>query len=270
LRIVPSYDLGTLGPGAGEPILYYWHWHYSVPGLALWAILALATVVPRANRTREVLLILIPVLLANLVWLVVALISKPVTSDKETFGVMVLSLTVASAVLWLLGHVIANCTQRKAIVLALAITLGVALVGAFSVTDFSRQTIALPLLLSFLMPAMVLGYAGAARMSRRTYRPTRFILLLAVWTVAFSAVGMPLWFLFSSAVTGNWPTHLIIVLGEFSIVGSIFGACVFLVSLLFVLVGLRSPLFRPRLFACLRMQPVPRPATLPDTAQDSV
>lgn len=259
MRIIPSYALGALGPGTGEPILYHWHWYYSVPGLALWAILALAMIVPRANRTREVLLILVPVLLVNLVWLAVALIFKPVTSDKETFGMMAQSLAVGSAVLWLLGHVLANCTQRRAIVLALSIALGVALVGVVSVTDLTKQTIALPSLLGLLMPALVLGYAGAGWMSRRTYRSTRFILLLAAWTVAFCAVGVPLWFLLGSAMTANWPTHLLPALGIFLLAGSISGACVFLVSLSFVLVGLRSPLFRPRLFACLALPPGPSP-----------
>jgi hypothetical protein len=211
--------------------------------------------VPRANRTWQVLLILVPVLLANLVWLVVAPTFKPVTSDQETFGMIVQALVVGSAVLWLLGHMLANYTGWKAIVLALGLTLGVALAGAFSVTDFSRQTITLPLLLSLLMPAMVLGYAGAGWMSRRRYRPTRFLLLLAAWTVAFSAVDMPLWFLLQSAVTADWPTDTLLLLGVFLLGGAILGVCVFLISLSFVLVGLRSPLFRPRLFACLTLPP---------------
>ena len=217
-------------------------------------------VVPKANRTRGVLLILVPVLLTNAVWLTIALIFKPITSDQATFDALVLSLAVGSAVLWLLGHVLASCTQRKAMVLALSVALGVAFVGALSVTDSSRQTIVLPSLLGFVMSAMVLGHAGAARMSRRTYRPTRFILLLAAWTVAFSAAGMSLWFLLESALTAHWPIHVLPVLGVCLLAGSVTGVCVFLVSLAFVLVGWRSPLFRPRLFACLRLQAAPRPA----------
>jgi hypothetical protein len=231
-----------------------------VPGLALWAILALALVVPKANRARAALVILVPVVLANLVWLVFARIAQPVTSDRETLGVMVLALTVASAVLWLLGHRIAECTPYTRLVLALGIALGVALIGAFSVTDFSRITFALPSLLSVLTPALVLGYAGAGWMSRRTYRPTRLILLLAAWTVTLCAVGIPLWFLWGSAVTANSPIPVLPELGVFLLAGAIAGACVFLVSLPFVLVGLRSPLFRPRLFACLQLPPEPGPA----------
>jgi hypothetical protein len=221
----------------------------------LWAILALALVVPRANRTRKALPILVPVLLVNLVWLGVAQIARPVTSDRETFGMIVLSLTVASAVLWLLGHVIAKYAPYTRLVFALGIALGVAMVGALSVTDLSRQTIALPSLPGFLMPALVLGYAGAGWLSRRTYRSTRFLLLLAAGTVALSAVGMPLWFLLQSALTADWPADSLLVFGVFLLAGAAAGACVFLISLPFVIVGLRSPLFRPRLFACLRLPP---------------
>jgi hypothetical protein len=271
LRIVSSCDLGPLGPGTGEPVLYYWHWYYNAPSLALWAILALVLVVPRANRTRKALPIFVPVLLVNVVWLVIARTAQPATSDKETFTMMVLSLTVASAALWLLGHVIANYTQPVRLALALGIALGVVAVGALCVTDISRQTITLPLCLSLLMPALVLGYAGAGWMSHRRYCPTRLLLLLAAWTVAFSAAAMPLGFLLGSAVTANWPTHLLPMLGVFLLAGASAGACVSLVSLSFVLVGLRSPLLRPRLFACLALppgSPPPENVTMADSCEE--
>ena len=225
----------------------------------MWAILALALVVPRANRTREAPLILVPVLLVNVIWLTIARISQPVTSDGEMFGVIVQSLAVASAVLWLLGHGIANYAPNVRFVLALGVALSVALVGALPVVDFSRQTIALPLLLGFLMPALVLGYACTGRMSRRRYHSRRFLLLLAAGTVVFSAVGMPLWFLLQSALAADWPTALLPVIGVSLLGGAVMGVCVFLISLSFVLVGLRSPLFRPRLFACLALPSGPGP-----------
>ncbi len=109
-------------------------------------------------------------------------------------------------------------------------------------------------------------------MSRRSYRPTGFLLLLATWTVAFSAAAMPLGSLVESAVTANWPTHLLPMLGLFLLAGAIAGVCVFLVSLSFVLVGLRSPLFRPRLFACLALPPGPPPpdnVTVADLREES-
>jgi hypothetical protein len=218
-------------------------------------------VVPRTNRTREVLLILVPVALVNLVWLAATRLFNLATSDKETFAMVVLSLTAASAVLWLLGHGIARYTPYKGIVLALGIAAGLALMGMFSVVDVSRRTLAFASLSGVLMPALVLGYVLAGRMSRRAYRPIRFLLFLALWTMAFSTVAMFLWFLLGSAASGDWPTDAVSLLVVTVVAGAIIGACVFLISLAFVLVGLRSPLFRPRLFACLRMQPAPGPPT---------
>ena len=253
MRFVVSCDLGTLGPGTGKPISYYWRWHYNVPGLALWAILALAILVPKANRRQEALLILVPVLLVNLLWLAAVLIFKPTASDREVFGIAVLSLTVTSAVLGLLGHGIARCTPHQGIVLALGLALGLALIGVLSIVDVSGQTIALASLPGILTPVVVLGYMFAGRMSRRAYGPRRFLVLLGIWTVAFSTVGMLLALLLGSAVSGHWPTHAIFMLGAAVMAGAIVGGCIFLVSLTFVLVGLRSPLFRARLFACLRL-----------------
>ena len=70
---------------------------------------------------------------------------------------------------------------------------------------------------------------------------------------------MPLWFLLQSALTADWPTDVPLEFGVFLLGGAIAGACVFLVSLFFVPVGLYSPLFRPRLFACLALPPEPPP-----------
>jgi hypothetical protein len=257
LRLVPSYDLGTLGPREGEATFYSCHWYYGAPRLALWAVLGLVMVVPRANRHWQVLLILVPVLLVNLVWSALVLISKPATSDQELLGAMALSLAVGSAVLWLLGHRLANCTRGKAMLVALGATVGVAVAGIVPVLDSAAAIVTHTSLLGILMWAMVLGYALAGRMSRHTYHATRFILLLAAGTVVFSMLGILLWCLLGFVVTGDWPTNVFSALAEICLVSWIPGTCVFAVSLSFVVVGLCSPLFRPRLFACLGLPPKP-------------
>lgn len=229
----------------------------------MWAVLGLAMVVPRANRTREMLWILVPVLLVNLIWLVLARISHPVTSDEETMGMMVQSSAVASAVLWLLGHTLARLRPWKATILASGLTWGVALVGTLSTLGLSRPAVEFGSMLGLSMLVLVLGYAWAGRMSRRAYSPTRFILLLAGGMVAFFTAGVPLWFLLESAGTAHWPAHIFLTVGVLLLSGSAAGLCVFLISLPFVLVGLHSPLFRPRLFACLRLPAAPNPSGTP-------
>ncbi len=124
--------------------------------------------------------------------------------------------------------------------------------------DRSIQTIQMALMLGIFMLVVVLACALAGGLCRCRYRPVRFMLLLAAGMVALSAVGMSLMFVVSCLVTGLWPSRPILILLQLGGVGMICGACIFLISLPFVLVGLNSPLFRPRLFACLRLGPASR------------
>jgi hypothetical protein len=265
LRLVAIHDLGALGPGEGEPVLMDWHWYcglYRVAGWTLWAILLAAMAAPRANRTREVLLILVPVLFVYVAWPIGAFVLEVSASNREVFRMMALSLAVGSAALWLVGHVLARCTKWTALVLALGLGLSIALVGVLSVFDFSARTISLALMLGFLVPAMILAYPLAGRKARNNYSPTRLILLLAGATAAVSAAGMPLWYLTGTAASGNWPRNFLAMLAVTPFIGLVLGACISLITVAFVLVGLRSPLFRPRLFACLRLPSIPRPADM--------
>ena len=66
---MPSANLGETGPQRGEAAIFDWKWSYSAPGLAIWLALILALVLPKANRDRRILLILIPLVVANLLWL---------------------------------------------------------------------------------------------------------------------------------------------------------------------------------------------------------
>jgi hypothetical protein len=55
------------------------------------------------------------------------------------------------------------------------------------------------------------------------------------------------------AAEGTLLIPSVLVLGVILLASLVQGICVLLVALLFTFVGLRSPLFRPRLFACLRL-----------------
>ncbi len=255
LKIVPSNNLGALGPTKGEPTLYTWHWYYCVPGMALWIVLVLAMGVPRANRTPGVLLILVPVLGVYVVWLGVARLLPFGASDNEVFAMMVLSLAVGTASLWLVGHRFADGSWLKMLIGALAVAVGVAFVGTLSFGfGLGGETAQFVFLVSILTAAVVLGYALAGWMLRGRYRPFRLIVLLSLGTIAVSVVGMFLLFAVWSALSGEWPSMLVQILIYLLIAGLVMGTCVTLISLSFVLIGLRSRLFRPRLLACLRLQ----------------
>jgi hypothetical protein len=255
LRIVPSHNLGLLGPDEGEPTVYTWHWYHCTPGVALWVALALAIAVPKANRTPGVLLILVPVLGVYLVWLGVVRLLPFGSSDNEVFTMIVSSLTVGTASLWLLGHLFANGPWLKTLIGALAIAVGVTFLGALSFgLDLSGETAQFIFLLGALMGVIVLGHALAGRTCRRRYTAWRFVPLLAFWTILGTMVGLFLLFITWCALTITWPNMIRQILWYATLAGVIMGTCVTLISLPFVLIGMKSRLFRRRFLACLRLQ----------------
>ena len=136
----------------------------------------------------------------------------------------------------------------------LVIEVGIAFVAVLS---FSLGSLDAALQLSFvpcmLMLAIVLGFALAGLMCRKRYIPVRFALFLALWTVALSTAGMLLLFVGWCVATGFWPGHTGQVVASVALAGAVFGACVFLAGLPFLIVGFKTPLFRERFIACLRL-----------------
>lgn len=218
----------------------------------------LVMVVPKANRRPQVLLILIPVVLVSLLWRAVTRVLPTFsTSDNETFRAAVQCLVVELAALWLLGHVLAHDGRLKTFLGALAIEAGIAFVAVLSFSLGSLDA-ALELVgLSVLTLVIVPGFALAGLMCRKRYTSVRFGLFLALWTVAISTAGMFLFFVGFCVTTGFWPGQMGQVIASVALAGVVFGACVFLAGLPFLIVGLKTPLFRERFVACLRLN---RPA----------
>ena len=55
-----------MGLQQGEAASFKWRWHYSAARLAIWLVLILALVIPKANRDIRILLILVPLVIVNL------------------------------------------------------------------------------------------------------------------------------------------------------------------------------------------------------------
>jgi hypothetical protein len=65
--------------------------------------------------------------------------------------------------------------------------------------------------------------------------------------------GMFLLFVGWCLFTGFWPGHMGQVVASVTLAGGVFGACVFLAELPFLIVGLKTSLFRERFVACMRL-----------------
>lgn len=234
-----------------------------MPSLSLWVVLLIAAVVPRANRKTGVLLIIAPAVVVYGGWLaILTWVLPPVAAQDESLSAFILALAIGSALLWLVGHVLAGGTWRRTLIGALSVTTGVAILTALSFRfEVSAYTISMMGGQSIPMLALVVGYAMAGRHCRGLHHGARFALWLATWMVVPAVAAFLVFTVLQSAFLGSWPTSIVTLLGFAALAGLVVGVITFLISLLFLLVGLRSPLLRERLFACLRLLPEPGPAS---------
>jgi len=250
LRIVPSCTLGSLAPTEGEPVFYTWRWYYSATGLGLWIVLILAMALPKANRTPRILLILVPLAVAYLGWLAFRAAMGGNEHDNILFGIMVCTLAVGSAVLWLLAHRLAAGRWYKTLLAALGVALGVALVGGLSLGVESNEMVLAMVFIGAMMIATVLGYALAA-WGYRSRRAWRFLMFQAVGTVGAAFVGAFLMVLIVAFIIQGGPDDVAPFLVGVAAGGLVGGLIVFLVALPFAILGLSSPFFRQRLQMCM-------------------
>jgi hypothetical protein len=222
-------------------------------------VLALALVVPKANRTPQVLLILLPVLAVQLLWWGVSNVLPFDSNSNELFGMLVHCLSVELAMLGLLGHLLARNSWLRTFLAALAVAVGVALAAACSFSlSLSDVMLQFLLVLLILTLATIVGLGLAALKCRRRYSGPRFGLHLALWMVLSSTVGMYLLFVVWCLTSGIVPGQIWPMVASVTMAGAVLGAGAFLISLPFLLLALTTPLFRSRLMACLRLEHVRR------------
>jgi len=258
LKIVASSDISELGQKEGTAVVYNWRWHYSIPGLALWMVLIAAFIFIKANRNPQALLILMPLLIVNLLWLgFVKLLHFP-SSAKAQFDPLFASYTVGISVLWLFAHKLGNRNRFVTFLRALALMTALGLIGAISYygLNFSQQTVGTLILLVMSALVMLLGFVLAGWQCRNRYSSLRFVLYLAFWTVAACLVSTLV--LYSvTFIIQQAPVSISVVLLMISVVGLIFGACLYVIVFPYMILALRSAFFRERFYACLRLKSMP-------------
>lgn len=258
MKIVPSADIGDLGPQQGASVIYNWRWYYGAPTLTLWLALIAAFVFIKANRNPQALLILVPLLIVNLLWLVFKKALHVGSTEAEMFGMVFHSLVVGITVLWLLANRLGNRNPLVTFLLAFAIVAVLGLLGTVSYVglEFSPQTIGGPILLGMLALAMLIGFALTAWQCQKRFSRSRFVLYMAFWTVAGClATG----FIFFSIVLVIYrpPIAIAGALLRLLAVGSVLGVCLYVIVLPYLILALVDPFFRQRFYACLRLRPVP-------------
>ncbi len=268
MKIIASQDIGELGPKEGTAVLYNWKWYYSIPALALWVVLLGAIVLVKANRNPRALLIVLPLLVANLLWLgFVRLLNFPSVARVQ-YDPLFVSYTVGIAVLWLLAHKLGNRNRFVTFLLALIIMIVVGFVGltSYSMGEFSNETTLFLAFLAVLALAVLVGFVLAARLCQKHFNALRFMLWLALWTVINSVAAM-LTFMVIMFLVQSRPNNMIPILLQILIFGLVAGLLLYVINLPFMILALSSSFFRERFYACLRLKSMPTAIVQADADQ---
>ena len=259
MRFVASSDIGALGPSQGLEIFYNWRWYYSIPSLALWLVLVAALIIIKANRTPRILLILVPLLIVNVLWLLLTkMMDFRSSADIEMFNMMFNSLVAGITFLWLFAPKLSRFNPWIAFFLSFALIVMLFLVGILSYLGFgfSQDTVVALPMLSVLALAILLGFILAGWRCRKRYGPVRFMLWLAIWMVAVCLASMLVFYAITIMIQ-RAPIPISTILFVAAIVGLVLGVCLYVINLPYMILALSSSFFRERFYACLRLKPMP-------------
>jgi hypothetical protein len=251
-------DIGDLGPNQSTGAVYNWKWYYSTPSLGLWLVLIAAFVFIKANRTPQALFILVPLLIVNLLWLAFRKLMGFRSSDAEMFDMMFHSLAVGITILWLFAHELGKHRPLVAFLLAFVRIAVLNLVGVVSYVglEFSQNTVMWLVLLAMLALAMLLGFVLAGWRCQKRYSGVRFMLYLGFWMVAVCCViTVVVYSIVFIVQQVSVPVFQILLM--FPVVGSVLGACVYVIVFPYMVLALRQGFFRERFFACLHLRSMP-------------
>ena len=256
LRVVPSTNLGDLAAGDAKAVVYDWKPYYSLPGLALWAVVVLLMVVLKENRVPSVFLILVPILIVSLLWTLLKKLLPGFGSAAIVFDQIMASATLGFGALWLVAHKIGNRNRFIALVLGLAVMLTCWLVGAVSYlgVEFSSDTIGALVYFGLLAVGMTVGLTLAGRGCRKRYSGPRFVLKLLLWSVAGSLAAIYA-FILIFMIFNEFARQWILLVTQIPIIGGILGLVSFVLMLPYAVLAANNSFFRRRLFAYANLDP---------------
>lgn len=259
LKIVPSVasGLGDLGQQQGEAASFHWKWYYSASGFVIWLVLILALVLPKANHDKRVLLILLTLVVVNLIWWLFMKFAGMNSTDAREFSLIFHSMAVSVTVLWLIANYFMRFGGAIRFLLSFGIVVIVAGLGTLSYsTEFSNETAMFLALFIFMALTMLVAIALSRRLCGGKYRPVCFMLWLALWILLGSMFAMFGFIIVGSIIMSSGPDFSVAIL-MFTLAGLIFGLCLYVLNLPFMILGFASSFFRERLCVCLRLKPMP-------------
>lgn len=257
LKIVPSADIGELGPSEGTIITYNWMWYNNVTGLFLWIALLSAILFVKANRNRHVLLIFIPIFLVYFLSHGFFKLLNAPSAEASQMGIVITSYATGLSALWLLAQKFKSKNNFVTFFFAFVVAAGFAIIGLISNSgwDLDMQGILFLLIQIIMIFAVLLAFILARRGCRKRYSGIKFMLFLALWMLVICIVGMFAFYFILLGIQGVSIEFEVILVA--SIAGLVVGLICYFVNLPFMILGFVSPFFRERFYTCLHLKPIP-------------
>ena len=166
-------------------------------------------------------------------------------------------MLIGISVLWLLANYLVRFGGIIRFLLSFVTMIIVAGLGILSFsTEFSSQIVLFLALFVFAALTMLVAITLSRRFCGGKYRPIRFMLWLALWTVLGSIFAIFGFIIVGTIIMSSGPDspQMILIIG---LGGLIFGLCLYVLNLPFLILGFIHPFFRERFCACLRLKPIP-------------
>lgn len=246
-----------MGSDEGTAAFYNWRFYYSLPGLAVWFVLILAFIIPKSNRDRRVLLILIPLAIVYFLWFLLKWATYMPSSESYQFGAVFNSIAVGLTVLWLISYKLQDFNGFIRFFLAFGLMIFISFLGIITYfPQFSEQTYIFLMFCVFVSVAMLLSVSIATKLCKRQYRPVVFMLWLAVSMIvcfifsiySFIGVGM--------IILRSGPSNIMETIVQVLLIALFMGFIAYIFNLPYFILGFVNPFFRERFCLLLRIKAV--------------
>ena len=250
--------------------MYRWSVAAQAPRVIPWlALLALLCV--RANRDPRAWTVLIPPVLAKVVFIAGERMAP--TEAIDAFETVVVSLSLATGMLWAGSFALASDSRRRDVLLTLAVLVPGAVLAAVCAKGLNAHATGYALTASLLGLVQFLSLLGAGFGCRRGYAPRRFVgrlcrsCVAGACTVALATVTVLV------AATGALGTGMLAQLAFVLLAYTGLASGIVLAVLLsYLALPLWNSLYRERFYAAYRLPgmpgyPLPTP---PPTGDDAV
>jgi hypothetical protein len=239
--------------GAGPSrVGFRWPWYWHLPRLGPWLLLALAIALPRRNRHPHALLLFVPMLILGLWWPRITGGAGTATSTEPMSSILVESLTVGLALLWLNAEKVGRCRGP----VRFTGSLGILLLGESAVVasywgTFPHQTGLVLTFTTIMVVALLAALTRTRRLVHQRYDPLRFLLGLAAWCTVCAIVGVAAFVAVQRISNAHGVTGLLTTIGSIIVTGLGLSLCLYAVSLPYLLLMFTSPFFRRRFYVWL-------------------